>query len=258
MHILNRNIHKYLMGIVMKIEKFKCIQLDLCLKKGMVLSMKKNKGKELGIVEMKNFLSYDEKIEEKTNGFNKIMTIYEMAIQELETKINILQKEYKVFYNYDLIDHVNTRIKQPESILNKMKKKGCELTYKEMIENINDIAGIRVICQLKDDIFEIRNLIEKIPGITIETEKDYVNHPKESGYSSYHMIVEVPVTLSKQTIYVKVEIQIRTLAMDFWASLEHKMKYKSDKEISKKKSKELVNYAKIVNNLDNKIMLMNN
>ena len=83
MHILNRNIHKYPMGIVMKIEKFKCIQLDLCLKKGMVLSMKKNKGKELGIVEMKNFLSYDEKIEEKTNGFNKIMTIYEMAIQEL-------------------------------------------------------------------------------------------------------------------------------------------------------------------------------
>ncbi len=219
--------------------------------------MKKSKGKELGIVEMKNFLSYDEKIEEKTSTFEKIMTIYEMAIKELETKISILQKEFKVFYNYDLIDHVNTRIKEPASILNKMNKKGYELTYKEMIENINDIAGVRIICQLKDDIFKIRNLIEKVPGINIEEEKDYVNYPKESGYSSYHMIVEVPVTLSKQIIYVKVEIQIRTLAMDFWASLEHKMKYKSEKEVDKKTSKELVNYAKIVNKLDSKIMLLN-
>ncbi len=220
--------------------------------------MKKDKGKELGIVEMKNFLSYDEKIEERTNTFEKIMTIYEMAIKELETKINILQKEFKVFYNYDLIDHVNTRIKQPDSIVNKMTKKGYELTYKEMIENINDIAGVRIICQLKDDIFKIRNLIEKIPGIYIEKEKDYVNHPKESGYSSYHLIVKVPVTLSKQIIYVKVEVQIRTMAMDFWASLEHKMKYKSDKEVNKKDSKELINYAKIVNKMDSKIMLMNN
>ena len=110
----------------------------------------------------------------------------------------------------------------------------------------------------KDDIFKIRNLIEEIPGMQIEKEKDYVNHPKESGYASYHMIVKVPVTLSKQTIYVKVEIQIRTMAMDFWASLEHKMKYKTDKEVNKKTSKELVNYAKIVNKMDNKIMLMNN
>ena len=219
--------------------------------------MKKNKVKELGIMEMKNFLSYDEKIEEKTNTFEKLMAIYDMAIAELETKINILQREFKVFYNYDLIDHINTRIKQPDSIVNKMKKKGYELTYKEMIENINDIAGIRVICQLKDDIFKIRNLIEQMPGIYIEKEKDYVNHPKESGYSSYHLIVKVPVTLLNQIIYVKVEIQIRTLAMDFWASLEHKMKYKTDKEVNKKTSKELVNYAKIVNKIDNKIALMN-
>lgn len=219
--------------------------------------MKKNKVKESGIVEMKNFLRYDEKIEEKTNTFEKIMTIYDMAITELKTKIDILQKEFKVFYNYDLIDHINTRIKQPDSIIKKMNKKGYELTYKEMIENINDIAGVRIICQLKDDIFKIRNLIEELPGMHIEKQKDYVNHPKESGYSSYHMIVKVPVTLSKQTIYVKVEIQIRTLAMDFWASLEHKIKYKTDKEINKKTSKELVSYAKIVSKMDNKIMLMN-
>ena len=219
--------------------------------------MKKDKGKDLGIVEMKNFLSYDEKIEEKTNTFEQLMTIYDMAIKELETKLNILQKEFRVFYQYDLIDHINTRIKEPKSILNKMTKKGYDLTYKEMIENINDIAGIRIVCQLKDDIFKIRNLIENTPGLIVEKEKDYVHKPKESGYSGYHMIVKVPVSLSKQTIYVKAEIQIRTMAMDFWASVEHKMKYKTEKELDKKNSKELVNYAKIVNKLDSKIMLMN-
>ncbi len=218
--------------------------------------MKKNKTKEMGIVEMKNFLSYDEKIEEKTNTFEKIMVIYEMAIEELKTKTKNIQKEYQVFYEYELIDHINTRIKKPDSIINKMKKKGYELTYKEMIEKINDIAGVRIICQLKDDIFKIRELIEKIPGVVIDKEKDYVTYPKESGYSSYHMIVKVPVVLSNQLIYVKVEIQIRTLAMDFWASLEHKMKYKTDKEITKKNSKDLINCAKIVNKLDNKMMLM--
>ncbi len=218
--------------------------------------MKKNKTKEMGIAEMKNFLSYDEKIEEKTNTFEKIMAIYEMAIEELKTKTKNIQKEYQVFYEYELIDHINTRIKKPDSIINKMKKKGYELTYKEMIEKINDIAGVRIICQLKDDIFKIRELIEKIPGVVIDKEKDYVTYPKESGYSSYHMIVKVPVVLSNQLIYVKVEIQIRTLAMDFWASLEHKMKYKTDKEITKKNSKDLINCAKIVNKLDNKMMLM--
>lgn len=218
--------------------------------------MKKNKTKEMGIAEMKNFLSYDEKIEEKTNTFEKIMVIYEMAIEELKTKTKNIQKEYQVFYEYELIDHINTRIKKPDSIINKMKKKGYELTYKEMIEKINDIAGVRIICQLKDDIFKIRELIEKIPGVVIDKEKDYVTYPKESGYSSYHMIVKVPVVLSNQLIYVKVEIQIRTLAMDFWASLEHKMKYKTEKEITKKNSKDLINCAKIVNKLDNKMMLM--
>lgn len=214
--------------------------------------------KEIEIIEMKNFLNYNEKIVEKTNTFEKIMTIYEMAIKELETKINILKKEFKVFYNYDLIDHINSRIKEPKSILKKMEEKGYKTTYKNMIENINDIAGLRIICYNKKDIFKIRNLLERIPGLKLQFEKDYVNHPKESGYSSYHIIVKVPVTLSKEIIYVKVEIQIRTLAMDFWASLEHKLKYKTEKTINKKTSKELVNYAKIINKIDTKMMLIDN
>lgn len=101
-------------------------------------------------------------------------------------------------------------------------------------------------------------MIVKIPGVNVIKEKDYVTHPKESGYSSYHLIVEVPISLSNSNIYVKVEVQIRTLAMDFWANLEHKMKYKTKEKVDKKTSKEWINYAKIINKLDNKIMLMNN
>ena len=140
--------------------------------------------------------------------------------------------------------------------MKKMKKKGYSFTYQEMIENINDIAGIRIICPLKKDVFSVRDLIKKIPGVHILKEKDYITHPKESGYSSYHIILEVPVSLSKSRIYVKVELQIRTLAMDFWANLEHKIKYKPEGEVNKKVSKDLVSYAKMVNKLDSKMMLL--
>ena len=218
--------------------------------------MKKKKKEEAHLVKIENFLEYKEPITVKDKTFEKLMFIYSIAIRELETKISILQDESKIFYNYDLIDHVSTRIKKPESIMKKMKKKGYPFTYQEMIENINDIAGIRIICPLKKDVFSVRDLIKKIPGVHILKEKDYITQPKESGYSSYHIILEVPVSLSKSKIYVKVELQIRTLAMDFWANLEHKIKYKPEVEVNKKASKDLVSYAKMVNKLDNKMMLL--
>ena len=209
------------------------------------------------LIDLKNFLDYNGKVKEKDVTFQKLMFIYKMAIKELNTKIEIFKEEFKTFYDYDLVDHINTRIKSPKSIIQKMKKKECKLTYKEMIENINDIAGIRVVCPLQKDIYSIKNLIQSIPGIETLKEKDYITHPKESGYSAYHIILGVPVMLSKQLIYVKVEVQIRTMAMDFWSSLEHKMKYKTKEEPSKKKSKEWVNCAKTINKLDEKMMLLN-
>lgn len=209
------------------------------------------------LIYLKDFLDYNGKVKEKDVTFQKLMFIYKMAIKELNTKIEIFKEEFKTFYDYDLVDHINTRIKSPKSIIQKMKKKECKLTYKEMIENINDIAGIRVVCPLQKDIYSIKNLIQSIPGIETLKEKDYITHPKESGYSAYHIILGVPVMLSKQLIYVKVEVQIRTMAMDFWSSLEHKMKYKTKEEPSKKKSKEWVNCAKAINKLDEKMMLLN-
>ena len=219
--------------------------------------MKLQRQESTNLIEVKNFLDYDKTVKSDDKTFKKLMFVYEMAIKELNTKIEIMKEEFKVFYNYDLIDHINSRIKKPESIINKMKKKECKLTYKEMIENINDIAGIRIICPLKKDIFSVKNQLQKLPGIQIIKEKDYITNPKKSGYSAYHIILGVPVTIAQQVIYVKVEVQIRTMAMDFWSSIEHKMKYKPIEEPDKKTAKEWVACAKMVNKLDNKIMLLN-
>lgn len=213
--------------------------------------------KNIELQKIENFLEIEKNIEINSKDFEKMMFIYKVAIKEIESKLEILKEEFKIFYDYDLIDHLNTRIKSPESIMKKIANKGVKYTYKDMVKNINDIAGVRVICPVKKDIYSIRNLITNFAGIKVLKEKDYVRNPKKSGYSSYHMIVEVPITFSQGIIYAKVEIQIRTLAMDFWASLEHKMKYKSDAEISKAASKELVQCAKIVNKLDNKMMILN-
>lgn len=219
--------------------------------------MKTKKRKTNELIKVENFVDYNQSLKVEDKTFQKVMFIYSTAIRELETKIGILKDEFKILYQYDLIDHIDARIKETQSILNKMEKRKLEPNYRNMIENINDIAGIRIVCPLKKDIFVIKNLIQKLPGVHVLKEKDYVTHPKKSGYSSYHLIVEVPITLSSQTIYVKVEIQIRTIAMDFWSTLEHKAKYKPTEEITKQEEKEWVNCAKMIHKLDNKMMLLN-
>ena len=196
----------------------------------------------------------NEKLDVKEEPFEKLMFFYKSALKQLELQMNIIKDEFKLIYNYDLIDHIDTRIKEPKSIVKKMEKKKYDKTYLNLIEKINDIAGIRIVCTLKDDIFFIRDLVKQIPDIHVLKEKDYVTNPKESGYSSYHMIVEVPVKLTQKTIYVKCEIQIRTLAMDCWASFEHKVKYKTKSDVNPKMSKELVSCAKMINKFDTKMI----
>lgn len=215
--------------------------------------------RENDLIIIENFLeNKEEKLDVKEEPFDKLMFFYKSALNQLTTQMNIVKDEFKIIYNYDLIDHIDTRIKEPKSIIKKMEKKKYEKTYLNLIEKINDIAGMRIVCTLKDDIFFIRDLIRQMTDIHVLKEKDYVTNPKESGYSSYHMIVEVPVRLTQKTIYVKCEIQIRTLAMDFWASFEHKVKYKTDQEVNKKTSKELVACAKMINKFDNKMMTLKN
>lgn len=215
--------------------------------------------KENELITIEHFLeNKEEMLDVKEEPFEKLMFFYKSALSQLITQMNIIKDEFQIMYNYDLIDHIDTRIKEPKSIIKKMEKKKYDKTYLSLIEKINDIAGMRIICTLKDDIFFIRDLIKQMPELHILKEKDYVTNPKPSGYSSYHMIVEVPVKLTQKTIYVKCEIQIRTLAMDFWASFEHKVKYKTEKNVNKKTSKELVNCAKMINKFDDKMIFLKN
>ena len=149
----------------------------------------------------------------------------------------------------NLIDHVKCRIKSPKSIVNKMKKKKYDLNYNELIEKVNDIAGIRIICPFQENVYIVRELLVENPKIRILNEKDYIQSPKKSGYSSLHLIVEVPVETELGNVYVKAEIQIRTMAMDFWASLEHELKYKNN-NVTKATSKKLLKAAKVMRKLD--------
>ena len=182
------------------------------------------------------------------------MSLYDKALEQVKEELTQIKKSFNKIYGYDIINNITTRIKTPNSIVNKMQKKHYEMNYKNLIENINDIAGIRVTCPLKNDIYKTVNVIKQIPNVRIVKIKDYIKKPKESGYSGYHLIVETDVEVNDEVIPVKVEIQLRTMAMDFWATNEHKMKYKSTKKLSFWDSKKLTIYAKLVNFLDNKIM----
>lgn len=186
------------------------------------------------------------------------MHLYSIAMRSVEERVNSINKDYFEIYEQNMINHVVCRLKTPESIMRKMARKGYDLTYKNLIENINDIAGVRIVCPFKTNVFEVVDIIREFEGCRIIREKDYITNPKKTGYSSYHMILEVPVKLDDMELFTKVEIQIRTMAMDFWATLEHEIKYKSANEITEKISKELVAYAKIINRIDNKLMKLHN
>lgn len=190
---------------------------------------------------------------EKDN-YELLMSIYEQALnQTFKTLEDVKTALYKV-YNHDVINSISKRIKTPESLINKMQKKHYEINFKNIIDNINDVAGLRIACPVKSDIYTVIGIIEQMPNIKIIERKDYITRPKKSGYSGYHLIIETPVTVNEQNVPVKVEIQIRTMAMDFWATNEHKVRYKTNKKLSNFDSKRLTAYAKIINILDDKIM----
>ena len=163
--------------------------------------------------------------------FQKIMMIYESAIKQIETKLDILNKENKVSRKRNPIETIKSRIKSPDSIAKKLEKKHLPVTFESMMTNLNDIAGVRVICPYISDIYSVREMLLKQPDITLIQESDYISEPKQSGYRSLHLVIEVPVYLSKTEHNVRVEIQLRTIAMDFWASLEHELHYKNDADV---------------------------
>lgn len=188
----------------------------------------------------------------------KIFTLkYSAAMNETETKLKILNEDFKTRYNRSPIEHIESRLKNPESLIKKMLRNNIPITLDSVQKNIFDIAGIRVVCSFVSDIYTIIKMIEDNEEFTIIKKKDYINNPKESGYRSYHMIVQLPIYLTTGKENVIVEIQIRTMAMDFWASLEHKIKYKYDGIIPNEVKQELVECANSIAETDAKMMKLN-
>ena len=155
------------------------------------------------------------------DSWKEVILIYSSALKQIGTKLEILNDEFQHVHRYNPIEHIKSRIKTSESIVKKLKRHGYESTIQNMVEHVNDIAGIRVICSFTSDIYRIAEMIRNQSDIKVISVKDYIVNPKPSGYKSYHMLVTVPVYLSDRIVDTKVEIQIRTVAMDFWASLEH-------------------------------------
>lgn len=183
----------------------------------------------------------------------RFMMYYKFALEKMNTKINILKQEFQYIHNYNPIEYVKSRLKTPENILKKARRKGIELSLASIKENIRDIAGLRITCSFISDIYKLSDMLQKQRDITLIECKDYIKNPKPNGYKSLHLIIQIPVFMSDRVDDVYVEIQIRTIAMDFWASLEHKIYYKYEKEIPEELKKELKEAAELVSQLDEKM-----
>ena len=178
--------------------------------------------------------------------FQQIMMVYESAIKQIETKLEILNKESAVNRTRNPISTVKSRIKTPESIAKKLEKKGLTVNFDTMVKELNDIAGVRVICPYISDIYAVRDMLLKQPDLKLLKQTDYIENPKESGYRSLHLVMEIPVYLSKTKHTVRVEIQLRTIAMDFWASLEHQLRYKNSANVPDSVRRELFRVAETI------------
>lgn len=194
---------------------------------------------------------------DQVDQWKSVIFLYDSALREINTKIEILNNEFVHIYNYNPIEHIKSRLKTPDSIVKKLKRYGYDVTIDNMVEKLNDIAGIRIICSFTSDIYQIAEMITKQSDVTVVYVKDYIENPKPNGYKSYHMVVTIPIYLTDGPVDTKVEVQIRTVAMDFWASLEHKIYYKFEGNAPAYLQQELKACADVVNMLDKKMFSLN-
>lgn len=209
------------------------------------------------IIWRKIFMNRPFTLGEGVDSWNTIIFLYRSALKEVSTKVEILNDEFQQVHQYNPIEYIKSRIKSPESIVKKLKRYGYESSIDNMIDYVNDIAGIRIVCSFTSDIYKLAEMIGKQNDLTVVSVKDYMKHPKQSGYRSYHMLVTVPIFLSDRVIDTKVEIQIRTMAMDFWASLEHKIYYKFEGNAPQYISRDLRECSDMVSKLDEKMLQLN-
>ncbi|RAP78649.1 GTP pyrophosphokinase family protein [Paenibacillus montanisoli] len=184
----------------------------------------------------------------------KMLMSYKFALDEVSTKLTILNEELQFIQHYNPIEHVKTRIKSPESIVEKLQRKGLEVSRENAAEHIRDIAGVRVICSFTTDVYRVYDMIRSQGDVKVLEVKDYIRSPKPNGYQSLHLIIEIPVFLSDRIEHVKVEIQLRTIAMDFWASLEHKIYYQFHEAMPTSIREQLKETADMIGALDKRML----
>lgn len=194
-----------------------------------------------------------EELSERMIKFNTLMAYYRCAMMEVETKLNVLNEEFSLHYDRNPINGMKTRLKSLFSIREKLEGRGFDLSVDSIEENLNDIAGVRVVCSFTEDVYTLRDALLKQDDIALICEKDYIKNPKPNGYRSLHLIISVPIFLEHEKKCMKVEIQLRTIAMDTWASLEHQLRYKKDVEFSEEMAQELLHCANISAELDSKM-----
>lgn len=189
-------------------------------------------------------------IQQKSEHFFKLMAYYRCAMMEIETKLNVLNEEFSLQYDRNPINSIKTRLKSVNSIREKLERKGLPMTAEVIEDNIHDVAGLRVICSFPEDVYLLSDALLSQDDITLIEKKDYIKKPKPNGYRSLHLIVEVPIFLAREKRKMKVEIQLRTIAMDCWASLEHQLRYKKDLEFTPDMAHELALCANLSAELD--------
>ena len=201
-----------------------------------------------------------EMVKKNLEPWQQLMTYYRCAMMEVETKFKVLNEQFSLRYDRNPIESIKTRLKTMESISGKMKRKKLPFTMEALEKNIFDVAGVRVVCSFPEDIYMLADCLLKQDDITLIERKDYIKNPKDSGYRSLHLIVEVPIFLENEKRFMKVEVQLRTIAMDFWASLEHKMRYKKDidPDIAEGLAKEMLECAQISAALDKRMEAVRN
>ncbi|MBE6544319.1 MAG: GTP pyrophosphokinase family protein [Ruminococcaceae bacterium] len=194
-----------------------------------------------------------EEIKNRTKEYTALMSYYKCAMMEIETKFNVLKEQFSLEHDRNPICSVTSRLKSLISIKDKLDRRGHDFTVESIEQNINDVAGVRVICSFKQDVYNLAAALIKQDDVVLIEEKDYIKHPKENGYRSLHIIVEIPIFLSHEKRKMKVEIQLRTIAMDFWASLEHQLRYKKETVFTDEMTAELLECANISAMLDVKM-----
>ena len=187
---------------------------------------------------------------DRTDAFKKVMTYYRCALMEIETKFNVLNEEYSLQYDRNPVSSIKSRIKSPESIIDKLNRKGMPVSIEAIEEHLNDVAGLRVICSFPEDVYTLAEVFLKQDDITLIDRKDYIQNPKPNGYRSLHLIVSVPIFLANEKRPMKVEIQLRTIAMNCWAHLEHQLRYKKERDFNKLMNADLEICARLSSELD--------